>query len=192
MEIAGRDGVHGLTMFRLAERVDAAVGHRLHVLPVEGSLWSPSSSGRPSSGCTASYHLLRDRSEAVLDRWDDPAAAAVARLAVFGAFWIASVETFPQEAASCPRAHQRVRAGVPPEEHHRVLPAAMALLDEARRGGRGRRRAEGVLDAVADDDPMHVVIRWAAGSPVPSDLEPEPLNPLRSTGRSWPSRSSAT
>ena len=180
MEIAGRDGIRGLTMARLAEHVDAAVGTVYTYFPSKGALVAELQR-EAIERLTASYHLLRDRSEDVLAGWDDP-PAAVARLAVFGHFWIASVDTFPQEAAFLHALISESEESVPPEEHHRVLPAAMALLDEARAAVVAA-RAEGMLDTVADDDPMHVVIRWAAaltGALLTSNLSP--LNPVAFDG----------
>lgn len=179
MDIAGRDGIRHLTMSRLADHVDAAVGTVYTYFPSKGALIAELQR-EAIERLTASYHLLRDRSEAVLATWDDPAAAAVARLAVFGRFWIASVDTFPQEAAFLHALISEAEESVPPEEHHRVMPAAMTLLDEARAAV----DVAGEAGVIAADDPMAVVIRWAAaltGALLASNLAP--LNPIAFDGR---------
>lgn len=179
MDIAGRDGIRHLTMSRLADQVDAAVGTVYTYFPSKGALIAELQR-EAIERLTDSYHLLRDRSEVVLAGWEDPAAAAVARLAVFGRFWVASVDTFPQEAAFLHALISETEESVPPEEHHRVMPAAMALLDEARAAV----EAAAAVGVVAADDPMATVIRWAAaltGALLTSNLAP--LNPVAFDGR---------
>lgn len=176
MAIAGRDGLRALTMQRLADEVDAAVGTVYTYFPSKGALVAELQR-EAIERLTASYHLIRDRSDAILAGWDDQVAASVARLAVFGLFWVASVDTFPREAAFLHALISEAEEMIPPEEHHRVLPAAMALLDEARAAV-----AEGVelgaVPNIVDDDAMDVVIRWAAaltGTLLTSNMAP--LNP---------------
>lgn len=179
MEIAGRDGIRNLTMVRLADHVDAAVGTVYTYFPSKGALIAELQR-EAIERLTASYHVVRDRSEAVLATWDDPAAAAVARLDVFGRFWVASVDTLPQEAAFMHALISESEETVPPEEHHRVLPAALTLLDEARSAVV---TAAG-LGAIEVGDAMDVVIRWAAaltGVLLTSNLAP--LNPVAFDGR---------
>ena len=179
MAIAGRDGIRGLTMARLADQVDAAVGTVYTYFPSKGALIAELQR-EAIERLTASYHVLRDRSEAALAGWDDPRAAAVARLATFGRFWVATVDTFPQEAAFLHALVSESEEMVPPEEHHRAMPAALALLDEARAA------VVAAVDAgaIEVDDPMDVVIRWAAaltGALLTSNLAP--LNPTAFDGR---------
>ena len=179
MAIAGRDGIRGLTMARLAEHVDAAVGTVYTYFPSKGALIAELQR-EAIERLTASYHLIRDRSEAVLATWDDPEAAAVARLATFGRFWVATVDTFPQEAAFLHALVSESEEMVPPEEHHRAMPAAVALLGEAAAAVVTASEA----GAVAVDDPMDVVVRWAAaltGALLTSNLAP--LNPVAFDGR---------
>jgi AcrR family transcriptional regulator len=114
----------------LAVAVDAAVGTVYTYFPSKGALIAELQR-EAIERLTASYHLLRDRSDAALEAWDEPADAALARLAAFGAFWIAATETLPQEAAMLHGLIATSRTLVPPEEHHRVAPAALALLAEA-------------------------------------------------------------
>jgi AcrR family transcriptional regulator len=176
--ITERDGIRGLTMQRLADEVDAAVGTVYTYFPSKSALVAELQ--RTSiERLLASYHITRDRSDDILRSWGDPVAESVARLAVFGRFWVASVDTFPQEASFL-HTLMTVTEQVPVEEHHRVLPAAMALLDEARTcvteaGERG---------AIVVDDAMALVIRWAAaltGCLLTMNLSP--LNPVAFDGR---------
>jgi AcrR family transcriptional regulator len=182
MDIAGRDGLRALTMQRLADEVDAAVGTVYTYFPAKGALVAELQR-EAIERLTESYHLTRDRSDADLDGWDDQVAAALARLAVFGRFWVATVDTFPQEAAFLHALISESEQMVPPEEHHRVLPAAMTLLDEARAAVAAGVEA-GAVPNIADDDPMDVVIRWAAaltGTLLTDNLAP--LNPRAFDGR---------
>ncbi|MCU1378664.1 MAG: Transcriptional regulator, TetR family protein [Acidimicrobiales bacterium] len=182
MDIAGRDGLRALTMQRLADEVDAAVGTVYTYFPAKGALVAELQR-EAIERLTESYHLIRDRSDAVLSGWDDPAAASVARLAVFGRFWVASVDTFPQEAAFLHALISESGQTVPPEEHYRVLPAALTLLDEAS-GAVVEGRELRAITHLDGDDPMDLVIRWAAaltGVLLTSNLAP--LNPKAFDGR---------
>lgn len=173
LAIVGRDGFRNLTMQRLATEVDAAVGTVYTYFPSKGALFAELQR-EAIERLTASYRLTRVRSEAALADWDRPRAVAVARLAVFGHFWIAAPDTLPDEARLLHALISEAEQIVPDEEHHRVLPAAMDLLIEARTC---------VDDAVAVgavtvDDAMNVVIRWAAaltGALLTGSLAP--LNP---------------
>ena len=179
MAIAGREGIRGLTMQRLADEVDAAVGTVYTYFPSKGALVAELQ--RESiEHLTASYHRTRERSEARLSSWTDPVEVAVARLLVFGRFWVATVDTLPHESAFLHALISESEESIPPEEHHRVMPAALALLDEARTEVT---RAASV-GAITVDDPMDVVIRWAAaltGVLLTSNLAP--LNPRAFDGR---------
>lgn len=158
MAIAITDGLRELTMTRLAASVDAAVGTVYTYFPSKGALVAELQR-EAIERLTASYHLLRDRSEALLVTWDDPGHAAIARLATFGSFWIATMETFPQESALLHGLISESQILVPPEERHRVIPTALALLDEARQVV-----AEGRdLGALQPGEPIEAVVRLAAG-----------------------------
>ncbi len=179
MDIAGRDGIRGLTMQRLADAIDAAVGTVYTYFPSKGALVAELQ--RESiERLLASYHRTRDRSRVILAEWDDPGAEAVARLLVFGRFWIASADTLPHEAAFLHALVFESEESVPPEEHHRSMPAALELLDEAR----SEVVHAATLGAIVIDDAMDVVIRWAAaltGVLLTSNLAP--LNPRAFDGR---------
>lgn len=158
MEIAGREGLRGLTMQRLADEVDAAVGTVYTYFPSKGALFAELQR-EAIERLTASYHLVRNRSEAVLVAGGhDQQGAAVSRLAVFGRFWVAAAISLPQEASFLHALISESEQLVPEEEHHRVMPAALALLNEARDCVE---EAAGV-GAIRVDDAMNLVVRWAA------------------------------
>lgn len=176
--LAREEGLRGLTMQRLADAVDAAIGTVYTYFPSKSALVAELQ--RESiERLVASYHLTRDRSDDILTTWRDPVAESVARLSVFGRFWIASVDTFPQEASFL-HSLMTVTDQVPVEEHHRVLPAALGLLEEAKAcvveaAERG---------AITAGDPMAQVVGWAAaltGCLLTSNLAP--LNPVAFDGR---------
>lgn len=182
MDIAGRDGLRALTMARLADEVDAAVGSVYTYFPSKGALVAELQREAIET-LTASFHIVRDRSDALLDDEADPVGSAVARMALFGRFWVASVDTFPQEAAFLHALISESEQMVPPEEHHRVLPAAMDLLDEARACVTAA-VAVGAMVGIVDDEPMDVVIRWAAAlTGVLLTTNMAPLNPRAFDGR---------
>jgi AcrR family transcriptional regulator len=182
MDIAGRDGLRALTMQRLADEVDAAVGTVYTYFPSKGALVAELQR-EAIERLTESYHLIRDRSDARLAGWDDQVAASVARLAVFGRFWVATVDTFPQEAAFLHALISESEQMVPPEEHHRVMPAALILLNEAR-ACVAESAAAGAIDPLGDTDPMDIVIRWAAAlTGVLLTVNLAPLNPRAFDGR---------
>jgi AcrR family transcriptional regulator len=157
MAIATSEGMGSLTMARLARDVDAAVGSVYTYFPSKGALVAEMQRVAIER-LTASYHLTRQRSDAALVGWE-PAPAAIARLVVFGRFWVETVHAFPREASFLHSIISVSEVFVPPEERYRVLPSALALLDEARRSV-----AEACeVGAIAADEPVDLVIRLAAG-----------------------------
>jgi AcrR family transcriptional regulator len=179
MDIAGREGIRALTMQRLADATGAAVGTVYTYFPSKGALVAELQ--RESiERLTRSYHHTRDRSGALLAGWRDPKAEAVARLLVFGRFWIASADSLPHESRFLHSLMGEVEETVPPEEFHRVAPVALDLLKEAA----GEVVAAGAVGVIEVDDPMDVVIRWAAaltGVLLTTNLAP--LNPRAFDGR---------
>lgn len=179
MDIAGREGIRALTMQRLADATGAAVGTVYTYFPSKGALVAELQ--RESiERLTRSYHRTRDRSGRLLSEWRDPQAEAVARLLVFGRFWIASADSLPHESRFLHSLMGEVEESVPPEEFHRVAPVAIALLQEAA----GEVVAAAAVGVITVDDPMDVVIRWAAaltGVLLTTNLAP--LNPRAFDGR---------
>jgi AcrR family transcriptional regulator len=104
-----------------------------------------------------SFLLLRPDVEArVADA--DPTTAALAHLAAFGRFWIASLDTFPQEQLLLQQLMHDSRRAVPDDELGRVLPAILRLLDLARE----RFDAAVVAGALHEGDAMDRTITFAA------------------------------
>lgn len=158
MAIAVADGLDALTMARLADAVDAAVGSVYTYFPSKGALVAELQR-EAVERLTASYHLIRDRSEAVLAGWDDEQAVALARVAVFGSFWISAGDTLPHEASLLHGLVSVSTVFVPPEERHRVLPASLAFLSEAGAVVVGASEAGAIR---SQHDPAGAVVRWAA------------------------------
>lgn len=158
LAIAVADGLEALTMARLADAVDAAVGSVYTYFPSKGALIAELQR-EAIERLTASYHLVRDRSEAHLATWDDPRAEALARIALFGSFWISASETLPHEASLLHGIVSVSKVYVPPEERHRVLPASLAFLTEA---GAAVVEASEVGAIRPQPDPAGAVVRWAA------------------------------
>lgn len=157
MEIANRDGLNALTMARLASEVDAAVGTVYTYFPSKGALFAEMQR-EAIERLIASYRLTRVRSDALLATWEQPKAVALARLAVFGHFWIDAPETLPHEARLLHALVGEPEQMVPDEEQDRVMPVALDLLDLAR---------SCVVDAqavgaIGEGDAMNMVVRWAA------------------------------
>jgi AcrR family transcriptional regulator len=157
MHIATTDGVKGLTMQRLAADLGCAVGTMYTYFPSKGALIAELQR-EAVERLAASYRLIRLRSDAELATWDDERAASIARLVVFGRFWIATVETFPEEAKLLHLLISEPEVLVPPEEQHRVVPVAMALLGEAQTCVEHAASVGGIQVS----DSLAVVIRWAA------------------------------
>ncbi|MCU1350913.1 MAG: Transcriptional regulator, TetR family protein [Acidimicrobiales bacterium] len=173
MAIVAADGLRALTMQRLADELDCAVGTVYTYFPSKGALVAELQR-EAIERLTTSYDIIRVVSDDELAHWPDERAVAVARLVLFGRFWIASVDQLPREAALLHSLISEPESLVPPEEHHRVLPAALQLLDRAR----SCVEAAEAAGAIEVDDSMSVVIRWAAaltGTLQTSNLAP--LNP---------------
>ncbi|MCB0976180.1 MAG: helix-turn-helix transcriptional regulator [Acidimicrobiales bacterium] len=157
MAIAARDGLAGLTMQSLAAEVDSAVGTVYTYFPSKGALFAEMQR-EAIERLVASYHLTRDRSEVLLAEWTDERAVAVARLAVFGHFWIVAADDLPHEARLLHALVAEADQLVPDEEQSRVMPAALALLGEAEDCVDAARSVR----AIDVEDSMNAVVRWAA------------------------------
>ena len=157
MHIATTDGVKSLTMQRLATDLGCAVGTVYTYFPSKGALIAELQR-EAVERLAASYRLIRVRSDAELASWNDERAESIARLVVFGRFWIATVDTFPEEAKLLHLLISEPEVLVPPEEQHRVLPVAMALLGQAQACVEHAASVGGIQVS----DSLAVVIRWAA------------------------------
>lgn len=130
LRIATEDGLEALTMQRLAAEVEAAIGTVYTYFPSKGALLAEVQR-EAIDRLLGSYLLLRPDVEArVADA--DPTVATVAHLVAFGRFWIASLDTFPQEQVLLQQLMNDRRRAVPDDELGRVLPAILRLFDLAR------------------------------------------------------------
>lgn len=130
LRIATDDGIHALTMQRLADEVDAAVGTVYTYFPSKGALVAEVQR-EAVDRITGSYLLLRPLiEERVADA--DPSIAALAHLVGFARFCIDSLDTLPQEQRLLQQLIYDADQLVPTEEGARVLPTVLRLLDLAR------------------------------------------------------------
>lgn len=149
LRLATTEGLSALTMQRLAEEVDAAVGTVYTYFPSKGSLVAEVQR-EAVDRLTASYLLLRPRVEGrVAD--EPPEVAALAHLVAFARFMIASVDALPQEQRLLQQLIFDADQIVPTEEGARVLPSVLRLLDLARQRFDAAARAGALLAGDAMD-----------------------------------------
>lgn len=129
LQVATAEGLGALTMARLADEVDAAVGTVYTYFPSKGALVAEVQR-EAVERITASYLLLVPViEERVADL--DPSVAALAHLVGFARFTAESLDTLAQEQRLLQLLLQADDA-VPIEEGARVLPAVFRLLELAR------------------------------------------------------------
>jgi AcrR family transcriptional regulator len=156
LRVATEDGLHALTMQRLATEVDAAVGTVYTYFPSKGALVAEVQR-EAVDRLTGSYLLLRPViEERVADL--DPATAALAHLVGFARFCIESVDTLAQEQRLLQQLMYDADQLVPTEEGARVLPTVLRLLELARE----RLEAAAGADALRPGDPMDRTVVLAA------------------------------
>ncbi|HJR26620.1 MAG TPA: helix-turn-helix domain-containing protein [Acidimicrobiales bacterium] len=156
LRIATEHGLEALTMQRLADEVDAAIGTVYTYFPSKGALLAEVQR-EAVDRILGSYLLLRPDVEArVAD--SDPTVAALTHLVAFGRFWIDSLDTYPQEQHLLQQLMNDTRRVVPDDELGRVLPAILRLVDL----GRERFEAATATGALTDGDPMDRTITLAA------------------------------
>jgi AcrR family transcriptional regulator len=156
LQIATEEGIHALTMQRLATEVDAAVGSVYTYFPSKGALVAEVQR-EAVDRLTTSYLLLRPVIEQrVADV--DPSVAALAHLVGFARFSIEAVDTLPQEQRLLQQLMHDADQLVPTEEGARVLPTVLRLLDLARE----RFAVAAEVGALRPADPMDRTIVLAA------------------------------
>ena len=156
LRIATEEGLEALTMQRLADEVEAAVGTVYTYFPSKGALLAEVQR-EAIDRLLGSYLLLRPDVEArVADA--DPVVATTAHVVAFARFWIASLDTFPQEQHLLQQLMHDTRRSVPDDELGRVLPAILRLFDLARE----RFDAAAAVGAVDPGDAMDRTITFAA------------------------------
>ncbi len=155
--IVTEEGFDGLTMQRLADECDAAIGAVYRYFPSKGALVAEVQKEAIERLAT-SYEVIRDRGDR---EWGDLGEdeLTLTRLVLFGRFFCATADTFPQELRLLYMLMNEWRVVVPIEEGMRVVPSAMRLLDRMRQG------IDAAVDAGSlqgDVDSMGRVVTWAA------------------------------
>lgn len=156
LEIVTTEGFDALTMQRLAEECDSAIGAVYRYFPSKGALVAEVQR-EAIDRIGLSYALIRDRSARPWAHLDE-GELSITRLVLFSRFICATADTLPQELRLLQMLMGEWRQVVPVEEGMRVFPTAMRLLDQLR---------SGIDDAVAhgelqDGETMTRVITWAA------------------------------
>jgi AcrR family transcriptional regulator len=148
--IVAAEGLDALTMARLADRLDCAVGTAYTYFPSKSALVAEVQRDAIET-LTESYVLFRARFDAQVAASGPPEdVAAAAHLVGFARFWIATLTAYPEEA----RLLQVLMADpgtdtIVDDDLNRVVPAAMRLLEHARDAFAAARVA-GLLSAGAD------------------------------------------
>ncbi len=128
LTLATEEGLEALTMQRLADLVDCAIGTVYTYFPSKGALVAEVQR-EAIERLTASYLLLRPRVDARVEDERSDHAAALTHVLAFVRFWIDAERTYPQERRLLQLLMSAApTAGVPDEEAGRVLPAALRLL----------------------------------------------------------------
>ena len=153
--VVADEGLDALTMQRLATELDCAVGTAYTYFPSKSALVAELQADAIGS-LTGSYLLFRER----FDAGDATGpVAALAHVLGFGRFWIATLDTFPDEARLLQLLMAEPSATVIADDDlSRVVPSAMRLVDHARTAI-ARAAAAGAID---DGDAMERAVRLAA------------------------------
>jgi AcrR family transcriptional regulator len=156
LEIVTAEGFDALTMQRLADECDSAIGAVYRYFPSKGALVAEVQR-EAIDRIGLSYALIRDRSDR---EWSglSERELAVTRLVLFSRFICATAQSLPQELRLMQMLMGETRGVVPIEEAMRVYPTAMRLLDQLR-GGIDAAVEHGMLDP---GDTMARVVTWAA------------------------------
>jgi len=128
LSIVNAEGLHGLTMGRLATDVGAAIGAVYRYFPSKGALVAEMQRSAIDR-IAASYRDCSTRYEEFLDRQAlDERTLGIARLVLVGEFYCDAAVNFTEELRLLQLLMAEWSTVVPVEEGFRVLPNAMALL----------------------------------------------------------------
>ena len=153
--VVAEEGLEALTMQRLAAELDCAVGTAYTYFPSKSALVAELQADAIGS-LTGSYLLFRERFDA---GGATGTVAALAHVVGFGRFWIATLDTFPDEARLLQLLMVEPSATlIADDDLSRVVPSAMRLVDHARTAI-ARAAAAGALD---EGDAMERAVRLAA------------------------------
>jgi AcrR family transcriptional regulator len=157
LDIVTTEGFDALTMQRLADQCDSAIGAVYRYFPSKGALVAEVQR-EAVERITTSYKLVQAHSEPSIAGLGERPRTLV-RLVLMGRWFIALGDTHPQELRLFQMLMSEWRHVVPVEEGFRVVPSVMRLLDEARMCIEDATEA-GSLDR--RDDAMTRVVIWAA------------------------------
>jgi AcrR family transcriptional regulator len=127
MRIVNDGGLEALTMQRMADDLDAAVGTIYTYFPSKVSLLAELQR-ESTDRLIASYTLLRERVDpAIAERTDDERVATLTTLLLTLRFWVATDEAYPEES-SLFRSLITWQGEMPDDDLARVVPSAWALF----------------------------------------------------------------
>lgn len=129
--IVTSEGFDALTMQRIADDCDAAIGAIYRYFPSKGALVAEVQR-EAIDRLAASYLIIRERSDRRFAKLGlDEREAALARVVTFGRFFCATSDTFPQELRLLQMLMSEWRQVVPDEEGLRLVPTAMRFVGQA-------------------------------------------------------------
>jgi AcrR family transcriptional regulator len=157
--IVSEEGFDALTMQRLADQTDAAIGAVYRYFPSKSALLAEVQRAAVDR-LNVSLTMIVDRAERTFAALDlDPQALSISRLVLFGRWFVATADTFPQELHMLQILMSDPREQMSLEDGMRVLPSAMMLLDGVRTVVETA-TGNGALDT--REEPMARVVTWAA------------------------------
>ncbi len=157
LRIATEEGLHAVTMQRLADELDCAVGTVYTYFPSKSALVAEVQR-EAIERLTASYLLLLPELDARLRDEPDQIVAALAHIVAIGRFWIDIGRTYPQETRLLQLLMSEPDRAMTDGDALRVVPAALRHLDLAR----DRFAVADQAGALRTDDPMARTITFAA------------------------------
>jgi AcrR family transcriptional regulator len=158
LAVVGSDGLEALTMQRVADDLDCAIGTIYSYFPSKGALVAEIQRAAIET-LHASYRQARPGwDELISAATTDEALVALTRVTAFGRFWLAAAETFPEEFNLLQGLMGQWRGIIPLEDTALVVPAAMALLGE----GAQLLDAAVAAGALREGSTLDRVIIWAA------------------------------
>jgi AcrR family transcriptional regulator len=157
--VVATEGLEALTMQRLAAELDCAVGTAYTYFPSKSALVAELQRDAIET-LTESYLLFRARFDAsVASSETSGPVVALAHLVGFGRFWVATFDTFPEEARLLQLLMSEPgKSVISDDDVGRVLPSATRLLDHARTAF----KQAAALGALTAADPMERAIVLAA------------------------------
>jgi AcrR family transcriptional regulator len=158
MSIVGTEGLDGLTMARLADDLDCAVGTVYTYFPSKGALVA-AVQREAIEKIGASYLVIRAETDRLIgERGPGPVVAALARAVGLGRFWAAAPETFPEEAHLLQLLMTDPREVLGPDEGAANVPSALRHLDQ----GRAILDQAVEVGALRPGEPWARVVSWVA------------------------------